>query len=175
MQLKSLITAITPRQILGPLERDVESIAYDSRRVQKNTLFVALKGEKSDGHQFIGQAIVPTGTTFAGTTIGGLSSITYDPSRNVYYTLSDDQSQVNPARFYTVSVDVGPSFDASDVHFDSLNKQLGAFAHELRNPLAPIRNAVQLLHNGDEIFPPMLAAIPTQSVETSGLMNCMVS
>ena len=57
MQLKSLITAITPRQILGPLERDVESIAYDSRRVQKNTLFVALKGEKSDGHQFIGQAI----------------------------------------------------------------------------------------------------------------------
>jgi hypothetical protein len=70
--------------------------------------------------QFIGQAIVPTGTTFAGTTIGGLSSITYDPSRNVYYTLSDDQSQVNPARFYTVSVDVGPSFDASDVHFDAV-------------------------------------------------------
>ena len=70
--------------------------------------------------QFIGQAIVPTGTTFAGTTIGGLSSITYDPSRNVYYTLSDDQSQVNPARFYTVSVDVGPTFDASDVHFDAV-------------------------------------------------------
>ena len=63
--------------------------------------------------QFIGQAIIPTGTTFAGTTIGGLSSITYDPSRNVYYALSDDQSQINPARFYTVSVDVGPSFDAA--------------------------------------------------------------
>ena len=57
MQLKILIAAITPRQILGPLDRDVESIAYDSRRVQKNTLFVALRGEKSDGHQFIGQAI----------------------------------------------------------------------------------------------------------------------
>jgi UDP-N-acetylmuramoyl-L-alanyl-D-glutamate--2,6-diaminopimelate ligase len=35
----------------------VENIAYDSRRVQKNSLFVALRGEKSDGHQFIGQAI----------------------------------------------------------------------------------------------------------------------
>jgi UDP-N-acetylmuramoyl-L-alanyl-D-glutamate--2,6-diaminopimelate ligase len=57
MQLKTLIAAITPRQILGPLEREVESIAYDSRRVQKNTLFVALKGEKSDGHQFIAEAI----------------------------------------------------------------------------------------------------------------------
>ena len=70
--------------------------------------------------QFIGQAIVPTGTTFAGTTIGGLSSITYDSSRNVYYALSDDQSQINPARFYTVSVDVGPSFGNGDVHFDAV-------------------------------------------------------
>jgi hypothetical protein len=70
--------------------------------------------------QFIGQAIIPTGTTFAGTTIGGLSSITYDPSLNVYYVLSDDQSQINPARFYTVSIAVGPSFDASDVDFDAV-------------------------------------------------------
>jgi UDP-N-acetylmuramoyl-L-alanyl-D-glutamate--2,6-diaminopimelate ligase len=35
----------------------VESIAYDSRRVQGNTLFVAIRGEKSDGHQFVDQAI----------------------------------------------------------------------------------------------------------------------
>lgn len=70
--------------------------------------------------QFIGQAIVPTGTTFAGTTIGGLSSITYDPSLNVYYALSDDQSQINPARFYTVGIDVGPSFGNGNVHFDAV-------------------------------------------------------
>jgi UDP-N-acetylmuramoyl-L-alanyl-D-glutamate--2,6-diaminopimelate ligase len=35
----------------------VENIAYDSRRVQRNGMFVALRGEKSDGHEFIGQAI----------------------------------------------------------------------------------------------------------------------
>ena len=70
--------------------------------------------------QFIGQAVIPSGTTFAGTTVGGLSSITYDSSRNVYYVLSDDQSQINPARFYTVGIDVGSSFDASDVHFDAV-------------------------------------------------------
>ena len=70
--------------------------------------------------QFIGQAIIPTGTTFAGTTIGGLSSIAYDPKLNVYYTLSDDQSQINPARFYTVGIDVGPSFDSSDIHFEAV-------------------------------------------------------
>ena len=57
MQLKLLAAAISPRQIIGPLDRLVEGIAYDSRRVQKNFLFVALRGEKSDGHQFIDQAI----------------------------------------------------------------------------------------------------------------------
>jgi UDP-N-acetylmuramoyl-L-alanyl-D-glutamate--2,6-diaminopimelate ligase len=57
MQLKTLAAAISPRQIIGPLDRVVESVAYDSRRVQRDGLFVALRGEKSDGHQFIEQAI----------------------------------------------------------------------------------------------------------------------
>jgi UDP-N-acetylmuramoyl-L-alanyl-D-glutamate--2,6-diaminopimelate ligase len=57
MQLKTLTAAIPVRQIIGPLDRVVESIAYDSRRVQKNSLFVALHGEKTDGHEFIAQAI----------------------------------------------------------------------------------------------------------------------
>ena len=57
MQLKTLVSSISVRQVIGPLDRNVESIAYDSRRVQRNGLFVALRGEKNDGHAFIGQAI----------------------------------------------------------------------------------------------------------------------
>src|SRR5256712_9725315 len=57
MQLKTLVAAIPIRQVIGTLDRSVESIAYDSRRVQRNGLFVALHGEKTDGHDFIGQAI----------------------------------------------------------------------------------------------------------------------
>src|SRR5947208_190254 len=57
MQLKTLAAAIPIRQLIGTLDRTVESIAYDSRRVQKNGLFVALRGEKNDGHEFIGHAI----------------------------------------------------------------------------------------------------------------------
>jgi len=57
MQLKTLAAAISVRQVIGSLDRNVESIAYDSRRVQRNGLFVALRGEKTDGHAFIGQAI----------------------------------------------------------------------------------------------------------------------
>ena len=57
MQLKTLLASIPVREIIGPVDRAVESIAYDSRRVQRDGLFVALRGEKSDGHEFIGQAI----------------------------------------------------------------------------------------------------------------------
>jgi UDP-N-acetylmuramoyl-L-alanyl-D-glutamate--2,6-diaminopimelate ligase len=57
MQLKVLARAIAPRRVIGGLDREVESIAYDSRRVQRIGLFVALRGEKSDGHNFIDQAI----------------------------------------------------------------------------------------------------------------------
>jgi UDP-N-acetylmuramoyl-L-alanyl-D-glutamate--2,6-diaminopimelate ligase len=57
MQLKTLLASIPVREVIGPLDRAVESIAYDSRRVQRNGLFVALPGEKSDGHDFIDQAV----------------------------------------------------------------------------------------------------------------------
>src|ERR1044071_2544765 len=57
MQLKTLLTATAVRQVFGSVDRAVENIAYDSRRVQRHTMFVALRGEKTDGHQFIGHAI----------------------------------------------------------------------------------------------------------------------
>jgi hypothetical protein len=75
--------------------------------------------------EFLGQAIVPTGTTFDGTTIGGLSSITYDADRNVFYTLSDDQSQFQPARYYTVLVDFSDGhLDNGDVSFEAVTTLL---------------------------------------------------
>lgn len=70
--------------------------------------------------EFLGQAIIPTGTQFAGTEVGGLSSITYDASRDVYDVLSDDRSQIDPARFYTFQIDLDGSFDASDLHIDGV-------------------------------------------------------
>jgi len=78
----------------------------------------ASDGAKPPSLEFRGEVIVPTGTTFGGTVIGGLSSITYDDAGGVYYALSDDQSQINPARFYTVDVDVSDGhLDAGDVTF----------------------------------------------------------
>lgn len=54
----------------------------------------------------LGQSTFPTGTTFQGTELGGLSGITYDASKNVYYSIADDRSEKAPARFYTLNIDL---------------------------------------------------------------------
>ena len=71
--------------------------------------------------EFLGEVVVPTGTDFAGTEVGGLSSITYDEGRGVYHTLSDDQGNRptgDPVRYYTVDIDLSDgSFDDGDLEF----------------------------------------------------------
>src|SRR5262245_33113634 len=57
MQLKLLAESIPVREIVGPLDREIDGIFYDSRRVQKNGLYVAMRGGQFDGHQFTEQAI----------------------------------------------------------------------------------------------------------------------
>jgi UDP-N-acetylmuramoyl-L-alanyl-D-glutamate--2,6-diaminopimelate ligase len=57
MQLKVLAESIPVREIRGPLDREIDAIFYDSRRVQKNGLYVAMRGANVDGHQFTEQAI----------------------------------------------------------------------------------------------------------------------
>lgn len=47
--------------------------------------------------QFLGEVQFPTGLTVNETELGGISGLTYDPTRNVYYALSDDRSQINSA------------------------------------------------------------------------------
>jgi hypothetical protein len=46
--------------------------------------------------------------TFNGTNVGGLSGLTYDATRDVYYGLVDNEG-TTPARFYTLRVPTGSS------------------------------------------------------------------
>lgn len=43
-------------------------------------------------------------TTFKDTVVGGLSGITYDRQQNLFYAVSDDRSNLAPARFYTLNL-----------------------------------------------------------------------
>lgn len=69
-------------------------------------------------YELIGTVNIPTGTQFEDTEIGGLSSISYDPRRNVYYAISDDQGTIDPVRYYTLYIDVSDGqLDPGDITF----------------------------------------------------------
>jgi hypothetical protein len=60
---------------------------------------------RADGSQLSRQNRIPNGFVFDETTVGGLSAISYDPGRQLYYVISDDRSEHNPARIYTFELD----------------------------------------------------------------------
>jgi UDP-N-acetylmuramoyl-L-alanyl-D-glutamate--2,6-diaminopimelate ligase len=57
IQLESLTRIIQPLTVRGPLNVDIEGIAYDSRHVRDRYLFVALRGRHQNGAKFIDEAI----------------------------------------------------------------------------------------------------------------------
>jgi UDP-N-acetylmuramoyl-L-alanyl-D-glutamate--2,6-diaminopimelate ligase len=57
MRLDQLLKAIEPLKVEGPLDREITGIAFDSRRVKPGSLFVAIRGEHSDGSAYIPAAI----------------------------------------------------------------------------------------------------------------------
>ncbi|KUH97822.1 phytase [Mycolicibacterium acapulense] len=59
--------------------------------------------------QYLGQWQVSHRAVFDGTLIGGLSGISYDQERDLYYTISDDKADHGNVRFYSVRLNVSDS------------------------------------------------------------------
>lgn len=57
MQLKQLILDLPTLAVEGSLDREIIGMTYDSRRVTPGTLFVAVAGQRDDGHNYIQAAV----------------------------------------------------------------------------------------------------------------------
>ena len=68
---------------------------------------------------------LPNNITFNNVKMGGLSGIDYNPTTNEYYIISDDRSQINPARFYTAHI---------EIKNDRINTVQFKSNHFLKNP-----------------------------------------
>lgn len=56
-QLKDILYKVTIESTLGSTAVPISSLVIDSRKVEKQSLFVALKGTQVDGHVYIDQAV----------------------------------------------------------------------------------------------------------------------
>ena len=52
-KLSQLIRDIEPLEVIGATDRNITTLASDSRRAGKDALFVAVKGTQTDGHKYI--------------------------------------------------------------------------------------------------------------------------
>ncbi len=59
MKLTELLKALSVKEIVaaGDLEAEVKAVVYDSRHARKNSLFVAIPGQHTDGHKHIEGAV----------------------------------------------------------------------------------------------------------------------
>lgn len=57
MQLQDILYGVTIQMLVGVTNREVAALEFDSRKVQPETVFFAIKGTLTDGHQYIGQTI----------------------------------------------------------------------------------------------------------------------
>lgn len=87
MDLKKLLKNVPYLSIHGKAGGEVHGIAYDSRKVKKNYVFIAIPGEKDDGMKYAGEAVRN----------GAAAIVTksYDPSlENVVQVVVDDPRTV---------------------------------------------------------------------------------
>jgi hypothetical protein len=103
--------------------------------------------------EYIGEYQVSNDLKIKDTPVGGLSGLTYDRGRNVFYAVSDDRSDKAPARFYTLKLDL-----------DSTNPQQIKFNKVDITDVTLLRNAQGETYKQGTIDPEAIAVTPQNSV-----------
>ncbi len=57
MRIRSLLADVTNAELTGDPETGIRGLAYDSRQVEPGYLFAAIRGTRSDGNDFVDQAL----------------------------------------------------------------------------------------------------------------------
>jgi UDP-N-acetylmuramoyl-L-alanyl-D-glutamate--2,6-diaminopimelate ligase len=86
MILNSILKDIKIVSFSGNRERVITGIAFDSRKVEEGYLFVAVKGTKTDGHEFIKTAVS------AGATAIICETLPQKPDENFSWIVTDDSA-----------------------------------------------------------------------------------
>ncbi len=109
MKLETLLKAIAPISIQGPVDRDITAIAYDSRHVAESSLFVAMSGEKVDGNTFIDAAIDRGAVAVVSENTGLATRATHIQVANTRHALADLSAAFfrNPSQHLKVAAVTG--------------------------------------------------------------------
>jgi UDP-N-acetylmuramoyl-L-alanyl-D-glutamate--2,6-diaminopimelate ligase len=105
MKLGELLQAGGVEETQGNLERAVAGLAYDSRQVRPDFVFFAIPGSRTDGHEFIQDALARGATAIVAERIPKLDSATAIRVHNVRRTMGlwAGRFYENPSRKFRVA------------------------------------------------------------------------
>ena len=106
MSVTAARPARTPRAVVRRLRRAVLTTSAAAALVAAGAAGAQATAapERAGAPRLLAQGLVPD--SFDGVPVGGLSGITYDAARRVYYAISDDRGEKAPARFYTLRAEL---------------------------------------------------------------------
>ena len=87
IKIEEILNGLEVVSVNGAINRVISSIEFDSRKVRKDSLFVAVKGYKSDGHDFISSAID------SGATAVICETIPENPDKNIFWIKTGDSAK----------------------------------------------------------------------------------
>src|SRR5665647_2839318 len=87
MKIEDILIGIPVIVVSGKKSRDISGIEFDSRKVKKDSLFVAVKGYKTDGHEFINSAISSGATAII------CETLPENPDKNIYWIKTADSAK----------------------------------------------------------------------------------
>ncbi len=89
-KLRDILYSTAIKQVIGSTDVNIKSIVFDSRKANADTVFVAIKGSVSDGHDFIKNAIEKGCTTIVCETLPTeiLNEINYIEVENSHRALA---------------------------------------------------------------------------------------
>lgn len=104
--------------------------------------------------RLLGENLLRHRMPFRGTPVGGLSGLDFDPASGRWIALSDDRSELAPARFYTLRLDFGEGWLRTEVADVTTLRQAGGDAYPPRRLGAEVVDpeAVRLLPNGNLLW-----------------------
>ena len=93
MTVQDIIAATGGELICGSKETVIKNVSIDSRQINEATLFIPLKGEKSDGHDYIGKA-------FEGGAVATISEKRIDCENTVVLVKNCSKALGDIAKYY---------------------------------------------------------------------------
>jgi UDP-N-acetylmuramoyl-L-alanyl-D-glutamate--2,6-diaminopimelate ligase len=87
IKIKEILKGIEIVSISGTKSKVISGIEFDSRKAQKDSLFVAVKGYKTDGHNFISSAIA------SGASAVICETLPENPEKSICWIKTDDSAK----------------------------------------------------------------------------------